>query len=60
MAFERIKFERLQHIGYLLLAVCLFLVHLPGAYGQVDEGSIIGTVEDASGAVTILSLSATM
>ena len=51
MAWRRTQLQRLRHVGYLLLAVCLLFVHLPSAYSQVDEGSITGTVTDSTGAV---------
>jgi len=35
----------------VLIAVCVLLVQSKPTYGQVDEGSITGTVQDASGAV---------
>ena len=38
--------------GFLILACfCLLLVQSHYAFGQMDEGTITGTVQDASGAV---------
>src|SRR6185503_13790820 len=48
-------FSRLQLVRGLRFAVlaivCILLVQSKSALGQVDEGSITGTVQDASGAV---------
>ena len=42
----------LRRIGYVVVAtLCLILVHTPTAFGQVDEGSVTGTVLDPTGAV---------
>jgi hypothetical protein len=52
MAFERSFFRSLQRVAFLAVAVvCFLLVHTPAAFGQVDEGSVTGTVLDPTGAV---------
>jgi len=52
MALDRRLLSRFRQPGFLILT-CLCLLLLPGRYasGQVDEGSISGTVQDISGAV---------
>jgi hypothetical protein len=52
MAFDRNVFSRYRWFGYLTLAI-LYLLLAPArsAFGQVDEGSITGTILDSSGAV---------
>ena len=54
MAFDRnavIWPRRLGFIALTCLCFCLLLISAPYATAQVDEGSITGTVVDASGAV---------
>jgi hypothetical protein len=52
MGFDRTVFSCIRSFGFITLTtLCLFLVQIPYALGQVDEGSITGTVQDASGAV---------
>jgi hypothetical protein len=52
MAFERNIVRWVRRIGSIAVAaLCFLLVHGPLAFGQVDEGSITGTVEDSTGAV---------
>jgi hypothetical protein len=52
MGLDRNTFARFRKFGYLTLA-CFFclLVASQLAFSQVDEGSITGTVQDATGAV---------
>ncbi len=52
MGLDRKTFKWMRQFGYLILACACFL-SLPSRYasGQVDEGSISGTVQDTSGAV---------
>lgn len=50
MAVDRNVFSWLKAIAYTVFA-CLFVAALPQCvYGQVDEGSISGVVQDSSGA----------
>jgi len=52
MAFDRNVFKWVRAFGCLTLAaLCLLLVPNRYAFGQVDEGSITGTVQDTTGAV---------
>ncbi len=52
MSLERKFVSWFRSIGYLtLVGICLVLVQSQSAFGQVDEGSITGTVLDTSGAV---------
>ena len=50
MACDRTLSHLLKSFAFITLAT-LCLVALPSAFGQVDEGSVTGTVEDATGAV---------
>jgi len=52
MAFDCRESSRFRQLGFLFL-MCLCLLLLPSryAFGQVDEGAISGTVQDATGAV---------
>ena len=47
MMFGRLRGMR----AVLIAAICLFAVGAPQVFGQVDQGSITGTVLDATGAV---------
>jgi hypothetical protein len=52
MAFDRNFAGWIQALGYATLTcLCFLLIQSPYALGQVDEGSITGTVMDSSGAV---------
>ena len=52
MGSDRKKASRIGMFGCLALAcLCFLLVQSRYAFGQVDEGSISGTVQDQSGAV---------
>src|SRR5580693_7785082 len=52
MAIDRFVYRLFQSIGCVtLVCACFFLAQGQCAYGQVDEGSIAGTVSDSSGAV---------
>jgi hypothetical protein len=52
MGLERNAAVWLRKFGYLTLTfLCVLLVPGRYAYGQVDEGAISGTVQDATGAV---------
>ena len=52
MAHDRNAVKWVRAFGCLTLAaICLLLVSSRYAFGQVDEGSITGTVQDTSGAV---------
>jgi len=52
MGLDRNAASALRKFGYLILtSLCLLLVSTQHAFGQVDEGSISGTIQDASGAV---------
>ena len=52
MGLDRKSFSCLRAFGYVVLTCLLFLtVSSRYAFGQVDEGSITGTVEDTTGAV---------
>src|SRR6266851_2138605 len=52
MAIDRNTVNWFGHCKYVVLT-CLFvlLVQTQTAFGQVDQGSVSGTVQDASGAV---------
>jgi hypothetical protein len=50
MPFGRTVYSWLRQVGLLfLVATSLLLVHVPPALGQVDQGSVTGTVQDATG-----------
>jgi len=52
MALDRITRSWVKAFGYITLTMLFFfLVQSRCAYGQVDEGSITGTVQDTTGAV---------
>ena len=52
MGIDRKTTSWLGKFGFLILACfCLLLVQSQYAFGQMDEGTITGTVQDASGAV---------
>jgi len=52
MGLERNTVGWLRKLGYLTLAcLCFFLVSTQYAVGQVDEGTITGTIQDSTGAV---------
>jgi hypothetical protein len=52
MGSERNTFGLFKFFGFATLALlCLLLVRTPSAFGQVDEGSVVGTVQDTTGAV---------
>src|SRR5258708_18789779 len=52
MGRDRSKFSRLKVFSYLVLTTLSFLLLAPRyAHGQVDEGTITGTVLDSTGAV---------
>jgi hypothetical protein len=52
MAIDRNIVSRFRYFSYLTLACLIFLlVPTQRVFGQVDEGSITGTVQDTSGAV---------
>jgi len=52
MGSERNLFRWFRYFsGVTLACVCLLLAHTPYVFGQVDEGSIVGTVQDTTGAV---------
>lgn len=51
MASKRNSFSCLAVFSYFVLACFCVLIFTPGAFSQVDEGSITGTVEDPTGAV---------
>ncbi len=52
MAFDRNRLGWLRRAACLVVAaLCFLLVHTPSAFGQVDEGSVTGTVQDATGAL---------
>jgi hypothetical protein len=52
MGLERKAIAWIRTFVYLTFTcVCLLLVQSRSAYGQVDEGSITGTVQDTTGAV---------
>jgi hypothetical protein len=52
MAFDRNRLGWLRRAAFVVVAaLCFLLVHSPAALGQVDEGSVTGTVQDATGAV---------
>ena len=52
MAHDRNAVKWVRAFGCLTLAaICLLLLPSWYAFGQVDEGSITGTVQDATGAV---------
>ena len=52
MALERKSQQMCSSIWFLTLAaLCLLVIPRRYAFGQVDEGSITGTVQDTSGAV---------
>jgi hypothetical protein len=54
MGFDRKPASRFRAFGYLtLLFLCFFLVQSRFAFGQVDQGSISGTVTDQSNAVVV-------
>ena len=52
MALDRNVVRWFKSFGYLTLTcLCFLLVQSQYAFGQVDEGSITGTVQDTTGAV---------
>jgi hypothetical protein len=52
MALDRSGVRSLREFGFIaLITLCFLLVCAQAAFGQVDEGSITGTVQDTSGAV---------
>jgi hypothetical protein len=52
MGLDRNAVRWFRQIGFLTLTCfCFLLVQSQHAFGQVDEGTITGTVQDASGAV---------
>jgi hypothetical protein len=52
MGLDRKTFKWMRQFGCLILAcACFLLIPAPYAFGQVDEGSISGTVQDSTGAV---------
>jgi Carboxypeptidase regulatory-like domain/TonB dependent receptor-like, beta-barrel len=51
MASNRSSFSWLKGFGYISVAFLCFLMTTQRVFGQVDEGSITGTVEDTTGAV---------
>ena len=52
MGFERNLSRWFKSFGCITLTtLCFLLVQSPRAFGQVDEGSITGTVQDPTGAV---------
>ncbi len=52
MGFERNLSRWFKSFGCItLITLCFLLVQSPRAFGQVDEGSITGTVQDPTGAV---------
>jgi len=48
--FSKLQLVRALRIAVLVIA-CVLLAQSKSTYGQVDEGSITGTVQDSSGAV---------
>jgi hypothetical protein len=54
MALDRNTVKRFRQLGFLTLTcLCFLLVRSQYAFGQVDEGSITGTVQDSTGAVVV-------
>ncbi len=52
MGLERKKLAWIRTFVYLTITcICFLLVQSRSVYGQVDEGSITGTVQDSTGAV---------
>ena len=52
MALDRNRVSRLRKFAYIVLScLCFLMVSAGHVFGQVDEGSITGTVTDTSGAV---------
>jgi hypothetical protein len=52
MGRDRQAFKCFRQIVYVTLTcLCFFLIHSQNGFGQVDEGSITGTVQDSTGAV---------
>lgn len=52
MGLKRKKNSLLKAFGYIALAVfCILVLQDRSAYGQVDAGSITGTIQDSTGAV---------
>ncbi len=52
MAFWRSSVQWFRRMAYLAVAfLCFLALPAPVAFGQVDEGSVSGTVQDPSGAV---------
>jgi Carboxypeptidase regulatory-like domain/TonB dependent receptor/TonB-dependent Receptor Plug Domain len=52
MAFDRSAMSWFRRFGYITLTcLCFLLAQTQCAFGQVDEGAINGTVQDASGAI---------
>ncbi len=52
MARDHSSISRFVRLGFITLtSLCFLLISVRAGFGQVDEGSITGTVEDATGAV---------
>ena len=52
MGLDRKIVRWFRSLGYITLAsLCFLLVQSPCVFGQVDQGSITGTVQDPTGAV---------
>jgi len=52
MALDRKAVSLFRQFGYITLAcLCFLLVASQSSFGQVDEGSIAGTIQDTTGAV---------
>src|ERR1035438_6707323 len=52
MAFDRNVVGWVRKLGFIALTcLCFLLVQNQYAFGQVDEGAISGTIQDATGAV---------
>jgi hypothetical protein len=51
MATERNRTSRFQYLGYITVTcLCFLLVQATTAFGQVDQGSVSGNVQDSTGA----------
>ncbi|MBT9333173.1 TonB-dependent receptor [Paracidobacterium acidisoli] len=52
MSHDRNIFSKLRPLGWIAFAaICFTVMQMQPAFGQVDEGSLTGTVQDTSGAV---------